>query len=111
MLFSKPLFAMQKLNEKDSWRRIIGIKAMITHKEVLPLVAIMGVAVVGCAGFCLYTFNKPDVMLSRADEIPSWMRYSADKRQKLYTDDKNWKKDERIIEMEKLRKEIGSTHG
>ncbi|XP_077565052.1 normal mucosa of esophagus-specific gene 1 protein-like [Haemaphysalis longicornis] len=71
----------------------------------------MSVAVVGCSCFCLYTLNKPDVMLSRADEIPSWMRYNADKRQKLYTDDKNWKKDEQVIELEKLRKEIGSTHG
>lgn len=102
---------MQKLNEKDSWKRVLGFKVMTTRKEVLPLVAIMSVAVVGCAGFCLYTLTKPDVMLSRADEIPSWMRYSAEKRQKLYTHDKNWKKDERVVELEKLRKDIGSTHG
>lgn len=100
---------MQKINEAEKIR-IFGLKLMRTHKEVLPLVAIIGAATVGCVAFCCYSMMKPDVMCSRKDEIPSWMRYSADKRQKLYTVDKNWQLDERTIQLEKLRKEIGSTH-
>lgn len=100
---------MQKINEAERIK-IFGLKLMRTHKEVLPLVAIIGAASLGCVAFCCYSMTKPDVMCSRKDEIPSWMRYSADKRQKLYTVDKNWQLDERAIQLEKLRKEIGSTH-
>lgn len=89
--------------------KIFGLQTFRTHKEVLPLVGIMAVATLGCLGFCCYSIMKPDVMCSRKDKLPSWMRYGADKRQKMYTSDKDWKLDERTVELEKLRKEIGST--
>uniref|UniRef100_A0A6M2E156 Putative conserved plasma membrane protein n=1 Tax=Amblyomma tuberculatum TaxID=48802 RepID=A0A6M2E156_9ACAR len=88
--------------------KIIGLNTFRAHKEVIPLVGIMTLATVGCLGFCCYSMMKPDVMCSRKDNLPSWMRYSADKKQKIYTADKNWKLDERAVEVEKLRKEIGS---
>lgn len=98
---------MEKIKDPEKMK-IIGLKTFRTHKEVLPLVAIMGVATIGCMGFCCYSMMKPDVMCSRKDPIPSWMRYSANRRQKLYTADKDWKLDESTVEVEKLRKEIGS---
>ncbi|XP_077524665.1 normal mucosa of esophagus-specific gene 1 protein-like [Amblyomma americanum] len=99
---------MQKYKDPERMK-IAGLNTFRTHKEVLPLVAIMSVATIGCLGFCCYSMMKPDVMCSRKDSIPSWMRYRADKKQKIYTSDKDWKLDERTAEVEKLRKEIGST--
>lgn len=100
---------MQKIKDPEKIA-LFGLQAFKKHKEVIPLVAIISVATIGCIGFSMYTMTKPDVQCSRKDEIPSWMRYSPDKTQKLYTADKNWKLDERTVEVEKLRKEIGSTH-
>ncbi|XP_050035864.2 normal mucosa of esophagus-specific gene 1 protein-like [Dermacentor andersoni] len=99
---------MEKIKQAEKLS-IFGLKAFRTHKEVIPLVAIMSVATIGCMGFSLYTMMKPDVQCSRKDKIPSWMRYKADKTQKLYTSEKDWKLDQRTVELEKLRKEIGST--
>uniref|UniRef100_V5HCX4 Putative normal mucosa of esophagus-specific protein n=1 Tax=Ixodes ricinus TaxID=34613 RepID=V5HCX4_IXORI len=100
---------MKKLNTQ--WKtQAFGLRALKVHYELLPLVTVIGIAAVGCAGFCVYSFLKPDVMFSRKDEIPSWMRYSPDTRQKLFTIEKNWKKDKTMEEVERLRKEIGSTH-
>uniref|UniRef100_L7LY17 Uncharacterized protein n=1 Tax=Rhipicephalus pulchellus TaxID=72859 RepID=L7LY17_RHIPC len=91
---------------------VFGLQAFRKHKEVVPLVAIIAVATIGCIGFSMYTMSKPDVQFSRKDKIPSWMRYSPDKTQKLFTTEENehWKPDKRTVELEKLRKEIGSTH-
>nr|XP_037278591.1 normal mucosa of esophagus-specific gene 1 protein-like [Rhipicephalus microplus] len=100
---------MQKIKDPEKMK-VFGLYAFRRHKEVIPLVAIISVATIGCIAFSMYTMTKPDVQFSRKDKIPSWMRYSPDKTQKLYTTNENWKLDERTIEVEKLRKEIGSTH-
>ncbi|KAG0422868.1 hypothetical protein HPB47_001344 [Ixodes persulcatus] len=100
---------MKNVNTKGKMHAF-GLRALKVHYELVPLVTVIGIAAVGCAGFCVYSFLKPDVMFSRKDEIPSWMRYSADTRQKLLTIEKNWKKDETMEDVERLRKEIGSTH-
>ncbi|XP_029829582.1 uncharacterized protein LOC115314598 [Ixodes scapularis] len=100
---------MKKLDTKGKMHAF-GLRALKVHYELVPLVTVIGIAAVGCAGFCVYSFLKPDVMVSRKDEIPSWMRYSADTRQKLLTIEKDWKKDKTMEEVERLRKEIGSTH-
>ncbi|KAI9554534.1 hypothetical protein GHT06_019807 [Daphnia sinensis] len=43
------------------------------HPEVVPLLAIMGVAITGVSSFCIYAlFTKNDVMLNHHDKIPPW---------------------------------------
>lgn len=41
--------------------------------EVVPLLAIMGVALTGVTSFCIYAlFTKNDVMLNHHSKIPPW---------------------------------------
>ncbi|XP_037502462.1 normal mucosa of esophagus-specific gene 1 protein-like [Rhipicephalus sanguineus] len=65
---------MQKIKDSEKMK-IFGLQAFRKHKEVIPLVAIISVATLGCIGFSMYTMTKPDVQCSRKDKIPSWMRY------------------------------------
>ncbi|XP_064644876.1 normal mucosa of esophagus-specific gene 1 protein-like [Lineus longissimus] len=83
-----------------------GLKAFRKYWELVPLGVIIGTACVGVASFSVYAaVCKNDVVINKRNDIPPWERSHPEKPSKLITINQKY---EKIPELEKLRKEIGS---
>ncbi|KAL5020138.1 hypothetical protein ScPMuIL_003030 [Solemya velum] len=83
-----------------------GFVALKKFPELIPLCAIMTVAIAGTAAFIGYALKtKPDIRINKNVTLPPWERVSPDECKKMIRINQEYKP---IPELEKLKKEIGS---